>query len=155
MLQIRPYRITDKQTCLSAFASNIPLYFATHELALFDSFLTNFEKEDEAFLARMSYSVIELAGNVIGCGGFGFKEQDKTVTFAWGLVDQAFHKQGYGVMLLKYRLDLIKTMYPKAQVLVDTTQFSFSFFQKYGFRTTKITPDYYAKGYDRYDMVLV
>ena len=40
-----------------------------------------------------------------------------------------------------------------APVLIDTTQFSYPFFEKFGFETTKITKDFYAAGMDRYDMV--
>jgi len=37
---------------------------------------------------------------------------------------------------------------------MDTTQFSYSFFEKYGFKIEKITENFYALGMHRYDMVL-
>jgi ribosomal protein S18 acetylase RimI-like enzyme len=36
---------------------------------------------------------------------------------------------------------------------VDTTQFSYGFFERFGFKTTKITEDFYEKGMHRYDMI--
>ena len=36
---------------------------------------------------------------------------------------------------------------------LNTTQKTFKFYEKFGFDVIKITPNYYAKGLDRYDML--
>ncbi len=152
---IRPYVDADKEDCLVAFRSNIPLYFAEHELPDFESFLATF-KTKRAYAdtnRRTSYFVVELNDKVVGCGGFGDKDNTNTLTLAWGLIHKDFHKHGLGVCLLKFRLNEIRKHFPKEPVYIDTTQHTYPFFEKYGFRVTKITNDFYAEGMDRYDMV--
>ncbi|HTF28213.1 MAG TPA: GNAT family N-acetyltransferase, partial [Flavitalea sp.] len=102
--------------------------------------------------AGIHYYVISNHEQIIGCGGFALKENNKEVVFAWGLIDQQFHKKGYGKALFEYRLNEAGFIYPGMDILLDTSQHSFTFFQKYGFKVEKITPDFYAPGMDRYDM---
>jgi ribosomal protein S18 acetylase RimI-like enzyme len=97
--------------------------------------------------------VLVLGNEIIGCGGFGDKDNLGIISFAWGLIHNHFHKQGFGKILLKYRLEKINELYPFKTVLLDTTQHSFAFFEKNGFVITKITNDYYTKGMHRYDMI--
>jgi ribosomal-protein-alanine N-acetyltransferase len=48
----------------------------------------------------------------------------------------------------------IKIQFPDWKVILDTTQFSYTFFEKYGFKTMKITKNSYGEGMHRYDMIL-
>lgn len=152
---IRPYNDTDKEACIAAFKSNIPKYFAEHELPDFESFLDTFKTR--RFYAdtnrRTSYFVVEVNERVVGCGGFGDKDNTNTLTLAWGLIHKDFHKHGLGISLLEYRLQEIKKHYPGEPVYIDTTQHTYQFFEKYGFKVTKITRDFYFEGMHRYDMV--
>jgi ribosomal-protein-alanine N-acetyltransferase len=52
-------------------------------------------------------------------------------------------------------LALIKQMYSQLPLLIDTTQFSYGFYKKNGFRLLKITENYYTEGMHRYDMELI
>ena len=61
---------------------------------------------------------------------------------------------GCGEKLLIYRIEQIKLLKPKFPVIIDTTQYSCGFFEKYGFKVTKITNDYYEIGMHKYDMIL-
>ena len=72
---------------------------------------------------------------------------------AWGMVDNALHKRGYGAQLLEYRINKMSELFPDTPVVLDTTQHSFGFFEKFGFSTVKVTNDFYAPGMHRYDMV--
>ncbi len=153
---IKEYTEDDKESCLIAFKSNVPKYFTVGETELFEKFLDklavqniNDKSQNIAY-----YYVIESGNKVLGCGGFGDKENNNIVSLAWGLVHNDFHKKGFGEKLLVHRLKLIKELYPTAQVVVDTTQYSYPFFEKFGFVTTKITLNSYAEGMHRYDMVL-
>ncbi len=140
---------------MEIFKTNVPKYFTLEEVNEFDSFLTKLG--DPEALDNPIYYVMELENKLIGCGGFGEKEGiDGTacITFVWGMVDRASHKKGFGEQLLQFRLAEIPLHFPNKQVILDTTQFSYTFFEKYGFKTVKITENSYGEGMHRYDMVL-
>ncbi len=152
---IRKYTHSDKNACMEVFKTNVPKYFTTEEINDFEQFLTKLENPEEA--NDVPYYVMELNGKLIGCGGFAEKEGidgTASITFAWGMVDRAYHKKGFGEQLLQFRLREIPLHFPNKQVILDTTQFSYTFFEKYGFKTVKITADFYAEGMHRYDMLL-
>ncbi|MBI3234572.1 MAG: GNAT family N-acetyltransferase [Bacteroidetes bacterium] len=150
--EIRLYDPKDKATCIEAFKSNVPKYFTEDEVALFDVFLDEIAHPE---ISNQTYYYVILENDeVVGCGGFGIREGAKDVTLAWGLVHNNHHKTNLGVKLLSYRLEQIQIHFPNADVYIDTTQHTYTFFEKYGFVTTKITEDFYAKGLHRYDMVL-
>ncbi len=163
-IQIREYKNEDKESCMQAFKSGVPKFFTENEITLFDIFLEDFSEEiiDEKYNEKtFYYSVLYFDENIslknneqiIGCGGFAFSGEKNEVKFVWGLLHSDFHKKGFGKMLLDFRLKEIEKLYPKANILLDTTQHSFTFFEKYGFVTTKITNDGYEVGMHRYDMI--
>ncbi|MNK25831.1 hypothetical protein D3C87_441590 [compost metagenome] len=152
---IRTYQPSDKTACMNAFQTNVPKFFTYGEVGDFERFLDRLA--DPAELNQTPYYVLELNNELIGCGGFMEKEGidgKSAVTFTWGLVHRDFHKQGYGEELLQFRIKEIKTRFPAKQVILDTTQFSYTFFEKYGFKTVKFTENGYEEGMHRYDMVL-
>lgn len=152
---IRTYVASDKLECLAAFTSNVPLYFTQGEIALFEAFLDKFhDVRDGKLEDGTHYYVIVENERVIGCGGFGHHDDSDVIFMAWGLVHNNFHKKGFGEKLLKFRIEQIKKIHPGARIGLDTTQYSYPFFEKFGFRTTNITNDYYEPGMHRYDMVL-
>ncbi len=146
---IRIYSKNDEFDCLDAFKSNVPDYFTIEEIIEFQNFLQKVEIEDN----RIHFYVVVYDEKVIGCGGFGDKNNNEIISLTWGLVHKAYHKMGFGEILLLHRLEQIKKLKPGLPLIVDTTQYSFGFFEKYGFETTKITNDYYTIGMHRYDMV--
>lgn len=148
--QITDYTAIWKAACMEAFASNVTDYFTTAEIAQFEDWLDKMSEERKYW----HYYVVLSEDVLIGCGGFVYEETLNRVTFAWGLVHRKFHKQGMGKLLLKYRLDKIRTLYPDADIILDTTQFSYTFFAQYGFVTVKYTENGYTTGMHRYDMVL-
>lgn len=147
---IRTYNKTDKNDCIAAFKTNVPEYFTEDEIIDFEKFLTKLENGN----VQTRFYVVEENNTIIGCGGFGDKDNTGTISLAWGLVHKHFHKKGFGKKLLLHRLEQIKLHYPELPVVIDTTQYSFGFFEKYGFVTTKITNDYYTAGMHRFDMIL-
>jgi ribosomal protein S18 acetylase RimI-like enzyme len=144
---IRDYTQADKNSCIEAFKSNIPVHFAQEEIADFEQFLMRIEGADH----RTLFYVVVYDDKVVGCGGFG--DKDNIISLAWGLLHKDYHKKGFGEKLLLYRLEQIKKLYPGFPLVLDTSQHVYGFFEKYGFRTTKITNDYYTIGMHRYDMV--
>ena len=149
-VQIKKYLNTDRPGCINAFKSNVPNYFTNEEIQDFEAFLTRLESGN----SKTQFYVINCNNKTIGCGGFGDKDNNGIISLAWGLIHKDFHKMGFGEKLLNYRIEQIKRLNPEFPVIVDTTQYSFGFFEKYGFKVIKITNDYYEKGMHRYDMTL-
>lgn len=150
---IRPYKENDKAACLNAFISNVPLYFTEDEVLDYGNFLDNYIIKQNHSDYRTNYFVLLIEGQLVACGGFGDRYLDGKLTLTWGLVHIDFHKKGLGKELLLYRLNRIKEQFPDSSVSIDTIQHSAGFFEKYGFKTIKITNDFYAQGLHRYDMV--
>ena len=69
------------------------------------------------------------------------------------MVDRNYHKNGFGRRLTEFRIQKITTIYPELDILLNTTQNTFKFYEKFGFKITKTTKDYYGLGLDRYDMI--
>jgi [ribosomal protein S18]-alanine N-acetyltransferase len=145
---IRPYTAADRQACIAAFKSNIPKFFMPDELNDFENWLGKVETTNEP------YFVVEEDNEVIACGGFSIYPHKQLATMTWGLVHNRLHKKGIGKALILHRIAAIRKAFPSVTIGLDTTQHSFSFFEKLGFVTTKITNDSYGEGMHRYDMEL-
>lgn len=136
---IKNYNIADQHQCLALFDSNFPKYFAAHERPLF-----------ERFLAQEQAHFYCLAENhkVLACGGFRV-DHFGLAYLAWGMVSQDQHRRGLGAQLLQYRLDVIKQQAPAWCVLLDTSQHSAPFFQRFGFKPYHTVPNGYTEGLDQ------
>jgi N-acetylglutamate synthase and related acetyltransferases len=145
---IRLYTAADRQACIAAFKSNMPKFFMPDELTDFENWLGKVETTNE------SYFVVEQDNEVIGCGGYYIEPDKQTARMTWGLVHNSLHKKGIGKALILHRIAAIKAIAPQCIIGLDTTQHSYTFFEKLGFVTTKITPDSYGEGMHRYDMEL-
>lgn len=152
---IRPYKPTDRQACIEIFNSNIPAFFALEELDGFESWLNSKDLAQLAFESNQTefYYVIEIENRIVGCGGFYIPQNGGEARMTWGMVEKLWHKKGIGRKFLEYRIEQIRLLNPNVGIALDTTQNTFRFFEKFGFKVTKIQNDYYAKGLDRYDMV--
>lgn len=149
--QISIYQDADQEACMQAFISNVPKFFTNEEVKEFAHFLASYLSKSSSI--KTYYFVVKIEDKIIGCGGYGDKDGTGIISLAWGLIHADFQKQGFGADLLKFRLEQIKKNFPNTGVVIDTTQFSFGFFEKYGFVTQKITYDFYEPGMHRYDMV--
>lgn len=147
-ITIREYTNSDREECVKAFKSNVPLYFSNQEV--FD--FANFLERIESGVDKIPYYVICYNQELVGCGGYAIDKNKEIFTLAWGLIHRDFHKKGFGEKLLLHRLEKIKQLYKEFTVIIDTTQHSAPFFEKYGFVTIKETEDYYAPGMHRIDM---
>ncbi len=150
---IRKYQSSDHEACMEAFKTNVPKYFTIGEVGDFERFLNKLE--DPAQENNPPFYVLELDEKLIGCGGFGERTDNDNISFIWGLVHNDYHKKGFGEQLLVFRLGEIKLQFPDRTIVLDTTQYSAPFFEKYGFETVKITENGYAEGMHRYDMVYI
>lgn len=153
-MTIRPYKPTDYTECIQAFHSNEPEFFAEHELEEFRTLLEDLAADTDGNTSSTYYFVVETEGRVAACAGFYLPPDNEPAMLVWGMVARKFHRQGIGKRLLTFRLDKIRELRPGLPVILDTTQWSYPFFEKLGFGVTRITNDFYAPGLDRYDMIL-
>ena len=132
----------------------MPLYFAEEELPLFDAFL-----DDDISEHQRPYWVMFKDDAIVGCGGIGINEPTKYtnqphVIMCWGMVHRNYHKQGFGKVLLEFRIKQSEAIFPGIKIALGTTQHSFPFFAKFGFKTVCYEKDHWAKGLDLYQMEL-
>ena len=59
-----------------------------------------------------------------------------------------------GTQLLKHRIDILKSMEDVKKISVRTSQVAYKFYEKQGFELFEIIKDYWAEGFDLYNMNL-
>lgn len=143
-MRCRRYRPADRWAAVGIFDSNIP-----------ESFL---ESEREQFLAFIDgdqgpYLVAEdRAGSIIGCGGIA--QVGSGVTLCWGIVNRRYHRRGVGRFLLRVRLGMAAALPGITEVLMNTSNETAPFFEREGFQTVKVMPNFFREGLHRHDMRL-
>jgi ribosomal protein S18 acetylase RimI-like enzyme len=70
------------------------------------------------------------------------------------MVKNDHHGRGVGRLLLEERLRHIHEDGRFTAVLMNTSQYTLGFFEKYGFETERVIPDGYAPGLHRYELRL-
>ena len=146
-MTITPYQSSDKERCLAIFNSNRPQYFMDEELPLFSTWL------DERALDGC-YFVVKQEGKIVACGGYYHDPRYKKAGLSWGMVDAALHGKGIGKKLTTYRLQKMMENHPNSCYMLDTSQHTYQFYEKLGYRVVKITKDGFGLGMDKYYMEL-
>lgn len=72
----------------------------------------------------------------------------------WGMVNHTLHGQGLGTNLVKARLALAHASPNIIELTIETSQHSRGFYERFGFTVSKIIPDEFGQGVDRWDMSL-
>lgn len=144
MTNIRFYNSSDKNAIIELFRLNTPLYFSPDEEADLDKYL-----ENELEL----YFVLENEGEIVGCGGINFPDQN-SATISWDLFHPDFHGKGFGSKLLRYRLDQLKELQDILKIKVRTSQLVYQFYEKNGFKLLRTEDNYWAEGFHLYEMEL-
>jgi len=147
MILSRTYRPEDMAGCLALFDSNTPRFFDESEREGFVGFL-----QDQAL--RWPYQVIEREGRIVGCGGHAVEADGVSVALCWGMVDQTMHGQGLGRVLTQARITAARATPGIRRVILNTSQHTQGFYARFGFEIEQVTPDGFAPGIDRWDMVL-
>ena len=141
---IRLYKASDYDQVIGLFRSNTPTYFAPEEENVLIRFLTN---------EMQAYFVLITENQLIGCGGVNFNSADNA-TICWDIIHPAFHGKGFGKELLNFRISYAKKRNKQCEINVRTSQFTYLFYEKSNFVLQSIKKDYWAKGFDLYEMVL-
>lgn len=140
---IRPYHSGDKQQLLTLLALNVPRYFARSEVADFSDYLDSHVE---------TYFVIEEAEHIVGCGGINYFPLEATARISWDIIHPDYHGQGMGRALTLYRIAEIKKNPAIEKIVVRTTQLTYPFYGKMGFELERIEKDFWAPGFDLYQM---
>ena len=142
-MKIRSYIPSDQAAVLQLFDSNTPQYFDETERAGLVHYLEN-ETED--------YFVMEEQGEIVGGGGINYEPQTKTAVISWDIIKPSEHGKGIGRKLTQHRIQHINTKADIEKIVVRTSQHTYEFYEKMGFKLLKVEKDYWAEGFDLYWM---
>lgn len=146
MHNIRFYQEEDKEAVIKLIQLNIPTYFEESEEKEFAEYLEKY-KEDYFVLHDKS------TNQIIGCGGINYFFDENLARISWDIIDPHFQGQGIGKKLLLYRINHIENEHKNIKtIVVRTSQLAYKFYQKVGFELEKTEKDFWAKGFDLYQM---
>jgi [ribosomal protein S18]-alanine N-acetyltransferase len=140
---LRPYNPNDKPQVLALLALNTPTYFAESEAADLDHYL---DREIEL------YFVIEIDAQIRACGGINYDKTSQKGILSWDIVHPDFQGKSLGSQLVRHRVDLLRNDSEIRHIQVRTSQHVYLFYAKMGFRVQQVIPNYWADGFDLYDM---
>lgn len=140
---IRDYTHKDKSKAIALFRQNTPQYFASNEERDFENYLVN-EVED--------YYVYEYNSEIIEAGGINYFPEKKLARMSWDIVDPKSQGNGIGKELIQYRINRLNSNQNIELIIVRTTQLVYQFYGKMGFEIKKVEKDFWAKGFDLYQM---
>lgn len=146
MMTIRKYTAIDREQVLRILRLNTPVFFAPSE-----------EQDFVEYLERHAqhYFVVEEAGSIVGAGGVNFGFDDgKKARIAWDFLHPEFQGRGIGRRLTLHRIEYIRKDTSVRVIEVRTSQLAYQFYEKLGFKLEKIEKDFWAKGFDLYQMTL-
>lgn len=144
MHNIRFYQNQDKEELIKLIQLNIPTYFEESEEKEFVDYLEKY-KEDYFVINDKS------TNQILGCGGINYFFDENLARISWDIIDPNFQGQGIGKKLLLHRINHIQSKNIKT-IVVRTSQFAYKFYQKVGFELEKTEKDFWAKGFDLYQM---
>ena len=142
---IRPYTLKDKLAILALVKLNTPKYFHPEEEQDLALYLEN-ELEE--------YFVFEQDGKVLGAGGINYFPEKKEARISWDVVSPAAQGKGIGSQLTQFRIKQAFSNGNVKKLIVRTSQLVYPFYEKQGFTLEKVEKDYWAEGYDLYQMLM-
>ena len=140
---IREYKRSDKPEILGLLRKNTPEYFAPAEEKDFENYLDH-EVED--------YFVYEKNSKIKGAGGVNYFAKEKLARISWDIIDPSSQGYGIGRELTQYRINHLKEKGNIELIVVRTTQLVYKFYEKMGFELENTEKDFWAKGFDLYQM---
>ena len=142
---VRPYHLEDKWQVIELLELNTPRFFHPDEESDFITYLDKYADH---------YFVVELEGRIVGCGGYNYTDDRSMIRISWDMIHPDFHGKGIGTQLTLHRLNEIRKTSRVKLVEVRTSQLAYQFYEKVGFKLEKVEKDFWAKGFDLYQMQL-
>ena len=143
LITIREYEPSDKNDVINLIKLNTPEFFATDE-----------EEDLKKYLEaeRELYYILLYDEKIVGCGGINFSG-DKTIgKISWDIFHPDYQGKSLGTKLLKHRIDKLNSIEGIQKITVRTSQVAYKFYEKQGFELFEIKKDYWAEGFDMYNM---
>jgi ribosomal protein S18 acetylase RimI-like enzyme len=141
--EVRKWNDSYEADVIQLLRLNTPVFFAPEEEFDLQYYFKNHAE---------NYYVILVDGIVIGAGGFNLSEDQCAATLSWDIIHPDWHGQRMGSLLTTYRIKKIRENPGITKLRVRTSQYTFGFYEKIGFKLLKIVHDYWASGFDLYDM---
>ena len=145
LISIREYDTKDKKEVINLIRLNTPEYFGVEEESDLNKYL---ETEREL------YYVLLYDQKIVGCGGINFFENNTIGRISWDIFHPDYQGKSLGTKLLKHRIDKINSIESIQKITVRTSQVVYKFYEKQGFELFEIKKDYWAEGFDLYNMEL-
>ena len=95
---------------------------------------------------------MEEEGQIVGAGGINYFPDQGEARISWDLVHPGYHGKGIGRQLTQYRITKIREQPGIGLIIVRTTQLVCKFYEKLGFELKEIKKDFWAEGFDLYQM---
>ncbi|MUV04976.1 GNAT family N-acetyltransferase [Flavobacterium rakeshii] len=143
MVSIREYTSADKPYLIALLRLNTPHYFSHEEEQDLIDYLDN---------SIYKYYVLTKDDNIVGAGGINLSADLTTGILSWDFFHPDYHGQGLGTTLTLFRIQKIKEISTATTMRVRTSQLTYKFYGKFGFKIREISKDYWAKGLDLYRM---
>ena len=143
LITIREYQSKDKNEVINLIRLNTPEYFAIDEEEDLNKYL---ETEIEL------YYVLLYDQKIVGCGGINFADNSTTGIISWDIFHPDYQGKSLGTKLLKHRIDKLNSIDGIQKITVRTSQVAYKFYEKQGFELIETKKDYWAEGFDMYNM---
>ncbi len=135
---LRSYKESDFEAVCELFKLNSPYYFAPKEFAELQDYLQH-KKED--------YFVIEINNSLIACGGINYFPDEHIARLSWDIVHPEFQGAGFGTLLVKHRMNLLKDNSNIKSIVVRTSQLTSKFYEKKGFQLVQTKDHFWADNF--------
>ena len=143
VITIREYQTKDKNEVINLIRLNTPEYFAVDEEEDLNKYL---ETEREL------YYVLLYDQKIVGCGGINFADNSNIGKISWDIFHPDYQRKSLGTKLLKHRIGILNSIEGIQKITVRTSQVAYKFYEKQGFELIEIKKDYWAEGFDMYNM---
>ncbi|MFD2515390.1 GNAT family N-acetyltransferase [Pontibacter locisalis] len=140
---IRPYTSKDDDELIALLRLNTPQYFDAAEESDFIDYLQHHVED---------YFVVEENDRVVGSGGINYFPENRSARISWDIIHPDLQGRGIGRKLTLHRIALLKNNPSIDWAIVRTTQLVYNFYEKMGFELEKTEKDFWAKGFDLYQM---
>lgn len=138
-----PYQPSNKESLIHIFRLNVPNYFDASEEKEFSNYLQ---------LKPDTYFCIFNNGTMVGGVGYDFKVEDQSGRINWIFLHPNYKGNGLGKKAVEHCLGILKADTRVKTLIVRTSQLIYPFFEKCGYTLLRTEKDYWAKGFDLYQM---
>lgn len=138
---IRAYQPTDLKEVMDIFLMNVPDYFAPEEQAELERYLDENSEHYFVYLEEQK---------IVGAGGYNCLPPQGRIS--WYFIHPDYQGRGIGRALAQHALEGLKQHKDIDQIIVRTSQHAWPFFKKLGFDLIKKEKNFWAPGFDLYEM---